>query len=123
MLNLLYGVTIFCVVFSFSVIPLERLFNSKEHTLLDLCKSFGRPEIIRQLHDMQRFLKMYDNDGVVNTIITNEITRIKKNDMMKKRIGRTFVDQGSSWLKAIIWVFGSSITLAILFNVFFYTQA
>jgi hypothetical protein len=123
MLNLLYGVTIFCVVFSFSVIPLERLFNSKEHTLLDLCKSFGRPEIIRQLHDMQRFLKMYDNDGVVNTINTNETTRIKKNDMMKKRIGRTFVDQGSSWLKAIIWVFGSSITLAILFNVFFYTQA
>lgn len=44
------------------------------------------------MHDMCTFLKMYDNDGVVAQIITNEIARIKKNDMMKKRIGRNFVD-------------------------------
>ena len=59
---------------------------------MDLCKSFGRPETIHQMHDMCTFLKMYDNDGVVAQIITNEIARIKKNDMMKKRIGRNFVD-------------------------------
>jgi hypothetical protein len=41
---------------------------------------------------MHSFLKMYDNDGVVAQVITNEIARIKKNDMMKKRIGRNFVD-------------------------------
>jgi len=41
---------------------------------------------------MHKFLKMYDNDGVVAQVITNEIARIKKNDVMKKRIGRNFVD-------------------------------
>ena len=46
MLNLLYGVITICVVSSLIVILLERLFNAKEHTLLDLCKSFGRPETI-----------------------------------------------------------------------------
>ena len=46
MLNLLYGVIIICVASSMIVILLERLFNAKEHTLLDLCKSFGRPETI-----------------------------------------------------------------------------
>ncbi len=123
MLQLLYGVIIFCCICSLTVIPLERLFNSKEHQLLDLCKSFGRPETIHQMHDMYTFLKMYDNDGVVAQIITNEIARIKKNDMMKKRIGRNFVDQGSTWIKAFFWVFGSTLILALLFNVFFYTQA
>ena len=92
MLNLLYSAIIICVIFALTVIPLERLFNMKEHTLLDLCKSFGRPEIVRQLHDMQKFLGMFDNDGVVNSIIENEINRIKKNDAMKKRIGRNFTD-------------------------------
>ena len=86
-----------------------------------MCKSFARPEILHQLHDMHSFLKMYDNDGVVAQIITNEIARIKKNDMMKKRIGRNFVDQGSTWVKAFVWVFGSTLILALLFNVFFYT--
>merc|ERR1712110_48427 len=38
-------------------------------------------------------------------------------------IGRNFVDQGSSWVKALFWVVCSTITLALLFNVFFYTQA
>ena len=46
MLNLLYGVITICVASSLIVILLERLFNAKEHTLLDLCKSFGRPETI-----------------------------------------------------------------------------
>ncbi len=44
------------------------------------------------MQDMYKFLKMYDNDGVVAQVITNEIARVKKNDMMNKRIGRNFVD-------------------------------
>jgi len=123
MLLLLYCVIGFCILSSCSVIPLERLFNSKEHVLLDLCKSFQRPEIISQLHDMQTFLQCYENDGVVSTIIRNEINRMNKNAQMKKRVSRNFNDQGSTWVKAFFWVFGSTLTLGILFNVFFYTQA
>jgi len=42
MLTLLYCIIIFCIVSACCIIPLERLFNSKEHDLLDLCKSFTR---------------------------------------------------------------------------------
>jgi len=58
-----------------------------------------------------------------STIIRNEINRMNKNAQMKKRVSRNFNDQGSTWVKAFFWVFGSTLTLGILFNVFFYTQA
>ena len=42
LLKLLYIIIFLCILSSFAVIPLERLFCKKEHELLDLCKTFER---------------------------------------------------------------------------------
>ena len=57
----------------------------------------------------------------MTTILKNELARIEKNKADAKRKTKEFENQGSSWVKSFLWVFVSSLTLAILFNVFFYT--
>ena len=65
MLTLLNWAILFCILSSCIIIPLDRVFNKKEVGLLNLCKSFQRPEIIKYLTDMNELLRLYDNDGVV----------------------------------------------------------
>jgi len=41
-LSVLYCIISFCILLSLTILPLERMFNYKEHDLLDLCKTFTR---------------------------------------------------------------------------------